>query len=447
MTETIRSNGNWPSSASLLKAPVTVAEIELSEPATVTNISAGDMSGPGGDFYQALVLVRLHSKPLGTILIDVRGGIVDTDSCAEAAWSSMGSAIRAHLACDGLPTCPPVARNPDGALARCEKETARRVSEPPITVIVATRERPEYLAACLDSLARQEYREYEVIVVDNDPVTGNTEGLMQHRVETNLRYAREPQRGLGAAHNRGLRLADGQIIAFTDDDVVTDRYWLRELAQGFQANTNVGCVTGLILPAELQTQCQILLEAFGNYSKGYEQQVFDLDEHRPADPLFPFTAGRLGSGANMSFTRDVLREICGFDSATGAGTVARSGDDLAAFFSVLAARYRLVYQPTALVWHHHRRTAASLTHEVYGYSIGLSAYLTSALIDHPSQIGRFVRLLPAGIAYAFRPGSLRNAHRADIWPRHLAWAEVSGMAFGPIAYGISRWRARAARRP
>ena len=42
-----------------------------------------------------------------------------------------------------------------------------------------------------------------------------------------------------------------------------------------------------------------------------------------ADPLFPFTAGRLGSGANMSFDRDILRKLGGFDPAIGTGTVAR----------------------------------------------------------------------------------------------------------------------------
>ena len=55
---------------------------------------------------------------------------------------------------------------------------------------------------------------------------------------------------------------------------------------------------------------------------------------------------------------------------------------------------------------------------------------------------------PAGLAHALRADSARNAHRqGSTWPRELIRLERRGLAFGPIAYGISRWRTRAARRP
>ena len=72
----------------------------------------------------------------------------------------------------------------------------------------------------------------------------------------------------------------------------------------------------------------------------------------------------------MSFDRDALRDIGGFDAVIGTGTVARGGDDLAAFFGVIAAGHRLVYQPTALVWHRHRRDLESLANQAYGYGVG-----------------------------------------------------------------------------
>jgi GT2 family glycosyltransferase len=313
--------------------------------------------------------------------------------------------------------------------------------------VVATRERTGALAVCLDSLARLEYADYEVVVVDNDPITDDTANLIRHRAEPGVRYAREDRRGLAAAHNCGLQLAEGSIVAFTDDDVIVDRHWLTEVVRAFQADTDVACVTGLILPAELQTPAQILLEAHGNFSKGFEQRVLDLGVHRPADPLFPFNTGQLGSGANMSFDREMLRKSGGFDPAIGAGTFARGGDDLAAFFTVIASGLRLVYQPSAIVWHHHRRDDDSLARQAYGYGVGLGAYLTSALVNHPASVGRLFHSAPAGLAYAFRPTSPRNVYLQDIWPRHLKWLERRGLVFGPVAYGISRWRTRGARRP
>jgi GT2 family glycosyltransferase len=280
------------------------------------------------------------------------------------------------------------------------------------------------------------------VVVDNDPITDDTAQLLRQRTGSNIRYARETRRGLAAAHNLGLRLAEGPIVAFTDDDVVVDRLWLSEITKAFRMDTGISCVTGLILPAELQTQAQVLLETHGGFTKGFRPQMFDLKAHRPPDPLFPFTAGRLGSGANMAFDRDALRDLGGFDPATGTGTVARGGDDLVAFFTVLAAGHRLVYQPSALVWHHHRRDLAAVAGQAYGYGVGLGAYATSVLAHHPSMIARALHRAPAALAYALRPASPHNLHRQGSWPRELARVERRGMAFGPIAYTISQWRTR-----
>jgi cellulose synthase/poly-beta-1,6-N-acetylglucosamine synthase-like glycosyltransferase len=285
------------------------------------------------------------------------------------------------------------------------------------------------------------------VVVDNAPATDATASLVGNRADGNLCYVREPRRGLAAAHNCGLERARGAIVAFTDDDVILDRKWLTEISRGFRAAPDVACVTGLIMPAELQTQAQLMLETHGHFSKGFEQRVANCGTHRPADPLFPFTTGKLGSGANMAFCTDRLRELGGFDPAIGTGTTARGGDDLAAFFSVLAAGYSLVYQPTALAWHHHRRDLESLSNQAYGYGVGLGAYLTSALAGHPAMVGQALRLAPAGLRYAFHPASPRNARVGSSWPRELVWRERRGLALGPLAYGVSRLRSRGARRP
>jgi GT2 family glycosyltransferase len=301
--------------------------------------------------------------------------------------------------------------------------------------------------ACLDSLARLDYADYEVIVVDNDPATTETADLVRGRAPGRVRYVVEPRRGLAAAHNRGLAEACGQIVAFTDDDVIADPNWLRGITSAMRAERGIACVTGLIMPAELVTQAQLMLEFHGHFAKGFDRRVVNTGDRRPADPLFPFTVGKLGSGANMAFDRATLTDVGGFDPATGAGTLARGGDDLAALFAVLAAGHSIAYEPSALVWHRHRRDVGSLTGQAYGYGVGLSAYLTSALARHPRMIVGALRRAPAGLAYALRPGSPRNEHLDGIWPKELVRMERRGMAFGPLAYSASRWHTRGAPRP
>jgi GT2 family glycosyltransferase len=307
-------------------------------------------------------------------------------------------------------------------------------------VIVATRQRPSQLAACLDSLLRLEYPKLEIIVVDNDPDDTATESLVTDRYAGKVVYTIERARGLASAHNRGVLAAHGRILAFTDDDVVVDADWASALVEAFRANPRAGCVTGLILPAQLETRPQAMLERRGGFAKG-----FRLAEHSDrvpgTHPLFPFTAGRLGSGANMAFTAEALHRIGGFDRTLGAGTYARGGDDLLAFFRTAAAGRSVVYQPDALVWHHHRREPRALADQAYGYGVGLGAYLTAALVNEPRMIVPLLRKLPRGAAYALRNSRADQSDPAA-WPARLARLERYGLCYGPIAYGRSRWKAR-----
>lgn len=409
-----------------LTAPVTVAEIELTSPDAVRYISIAEAEP--GEVRQALVLVRMDGRPLATIAMEAPGGRVDAEACAAQAHDTLAAEGDVPEPASGVPAVD---------------STAEAVQYPQISVVIATRERPQLLARCLRSLAELDYPDYEVIVVDNAPLTDDTVQLIRQWTELNVRYVREDRRGLAAAHNRGLLEAQGSIVAFTDDDVIVDKRWLVEIADAFRAADNVACVTGLIMPAEMQTQPQVILEAQGNFGKGFRQRVFDLGAHRPSDPLFPFTAGKMGSGANMSFDRDKLRAVGGFDPATGVGTVARGGDDLAAFFTVVAAGFQLVYQPSALVWHHHRRDFDSMVVQAYGYGVGLGAYLMSAVWRHPALLGSALRRVPAGLAYAFSPSSPRTANASDSgWPRKLIRRERTGLLLGPFAYVRSRWNSR-----
>lgn len=313
-----------------------------------------------------------------------------------------------------------------------------------VTVVVATHDRPDALRGCLDSILASVGVQFDVVVVDNAPSSDATAQMLaaQYGTEARLTMVREDVPGLGRAHNRGLAIARGDVVAFTDDDVLADEHWLARLAAPFRSDPEVGCVTGRIIPLELETPAQRWLESYAGYGKGRELRRFDLGANRPVDPLFPYTAGTFGSGANMAFRTAVLRSIGGFDELLGAGTRSRGGDDLAAFFAVVTAGHRLVYEPAALVHHRHHPEYDALRRGVFGYGVGLTAYLTKTLFDRPGTGLTMLRRFPAGVRYALDPGSAKNKRRAADFPSELRWLERAGMVAGPALYARSRLGAR-----
>jgi GT2 family glycosyltransferase len=405
------------------------------------------VSNAGRRYSRARAFVRLHGSPLGVVHLTVGEDGLSPEEHAAELWRSLGPVIQGHLSSDGL---PPVSSLPadglgDGSVPRCvEQRQAFSARAPFASVVVATRDRPWSLSRCLTSLLELDYPSFEVVVVDNAPATDATRRLVAERFagSSNVKYIHEDRPGLAAAHNLGVSQSRGAVIAFTDDDVVVDRHWLLELAKSIQLAGDVGCVTGMILPAELESPAQVWAEDHWRFCKGFGERRFNLDEHRGSSPLYPYTAGVFGSGANMAFRADALEDIGGFDPATGVGTAARGGDDLSAFFRVVTAGHTLVYSPSAIVRHWSARDYRSLRRQAYGYGVGLAAYLTKTVVDEPGRLPALSVRAPRGIAYALSRHSPKNGSRSHDYPAELKWLERKGMLYGPIAYLRSRRRAR-----
>jgi GT2 family glycosyltransferase len=397
--------------------PILVATLDVDAPGELPQ----GLSPSGRPYGRAQVLVKSHEAPLAIVPLSLRNGSFSKDEV-----DLVFETLRRQRA--EQPVGIGTARHHEAAELPC------------VSVIIATRVRPELLERTLQSVQRLDYERFEVVVVDNGSTSASTRECVERLAVANprLRYVSEPRAGLARAHNRGLQAARGEIVAFTDDDVIVDRGWLRALVEAFETDENVACVTGLIVPPELETIAQWWTECFFGLSKGLQSRRFDLDRFLPSDPLFPFAAGRLGSGANMAFRASRLRSLGGFVPALGTGTPARGGDDLAAFFHVLVSGNALVYEPRAIVHHEHRRPYDDLRRQAYGYGVGLGAYLTHVAITYPTLARRALTLTPRAARYAFSKKSVKNAGRDHSIPRELAWLERRGLAAGPIAYARSR---------
>jgi GT2 family glycosyltransferase len=414
---------------------VFVGELELS--------ASAEERRPGSRYDAANVLIRLHGEPLGLVRVPLTDGQLVHADVVGRAWAEHADRIRTHLARDGFASTSDPRELGDVA-ARCHdqrKEVQR--AGPMVSVVVPTRDRPEMVVDCLASILRQDYPRVEVVVVDNAPHSSATVDAVQSRfgADPRVRYIREDRAGISFARNRGVAAAQGPIVAFTDDDVRVDEGWLTALVRPFLADPETACATGLVMPARLDTQAQVWTEEFGGFNKGYDARTWALDSHDD-DILFPYAAGRLGSGQNMAFDTAFLRRSGGFNIALGIGSPAMGGEDLAAFFSVVTSGRRLAYAPDAVVWHIHRRDMRSLRRQLFTYGVGLSAYLTSCLVEHPQRLLDLLPRVPAGVRHLLSPRSGKNVHKSRAYPKHLTLLELVGLLYGPIAYGRGLLRTR-----
>jgi len=386
-----------------------------------------------GGYGAVWALVREHGRPRGMIRVPFVDGLATRDQL--------------NRAIETLPAAPRVP----------ESEWPLDQALPSISVVIPSLlERADGLDACLRSLAELDYPDYEVIVVDNRPAGAAPVQL------PGVRVVRETRPGISAARNRGLAEAKGDLIAFTDDDVVVDPGWLRAIATRLVAHPEEACVTGLTLPSELETPAQVALE---EYYGGFGVRTFEAVSHRmraagwrslmtPATvdamgddgrvlrSFSLYAAGSFGAGANMAFRAGALRELGGFDCALGAGTATHGGEDLAIFARLAWRGHAVAFEPASIVHHTHRREEASLERQIKGYGVGYGALLMALVLEDPRHLGRIagtarraVRMMTAGYRDKLAVDRQPNPRAGE-----LARMELRGMAAGPFVYLATRLR-------
>ena len=399
--------------------PIRVAVIDVSEPLTDLDCRR-DGDSP---YVAAWILVCRAGRPLGSIQLPLDGTRISAQRLEQEISERVVD----------VSTSEPYA--PSAALPRAS------------IVIPTAMSRLEQLRRCVRSLTELDYPDYEVIVVDNRPAGAAPVQL------PGVRVIRETRPGISAARNRGLAEATGDVVAFTDDDVEVDVRWLRALGDRFTESPELAAVTGLVVPAELETPAQIFFEQSGSgLDRGYAALTFEragrfqirrrnLDDGTELIHSL-YEMGELGLGSNMAFRTDALREAGGFDEALGTGTPTRGGEDLAILVALLDSGRRLGYEPAAIVHHTHRASIEDLERQIYGYGLGFTAMLTAVALRRPRHFVGLAAVVPTWLRSLRDPDSAKRANRTDDFPTELGGTELRGMLAGPVAYLRARMMQR-----
>lgn len=284
-----------------------------------------------------------------------------------------------------------------------------------LSILVCTYNRVQLLMRCLNALAKQSIPsdQYEIIVVDNNSSDSTEEDVAQFiatHPTLSVRYAKESNQGLSHARNHGLQLANGQYIAYLDDDAIAVATWAEKIVNDFNTPTPTPLAVG-----------------------GPAEPFFDS----PPPPWFPLelerrywgdTAGFLPAhrarygfgGLNMAFPRSILERYGGFSTELGViGNRTRMGEETDLFFKIWRdnpeRRDTLFwYDPDASVAHF---TPKRNTRPTYRFERALRSGESNAFIEELSPAsGRFwlmlVYLLKSLLFYPMHlltdPGSLKR---------------------------------------
>jgi glycosyltransferase involved in cell wall biosynthesis len=409
-------------------------------------ISRGvDPIAPGAEGRPGLVLVRLFTEPLGMLSLTVPAKGMSAAQLAGQITAELAPKFEARLRECGLEwtgKLPLDGLTPPRVPAFVAGRRPTLVDGPEITVAVCTRDRTSDLERLLESLCHQRYERLRILVVDNAPSDDSTRDLASgFECPFPLEYVREPRPGLSWARNRAIESSRSEVIAWADDDEVCDPWWAAELARGFVEVPAADAVTGMVAPAELQTRCQEWFEQYSGVlrGRGFDRAVFSPATARLQSPLYPLPP--YGAGANMAFRREALERIGRFDTALGTGTSTLAGEDTAALCSVLLSGGTVVYQPSAIVHHRHRRDYASLERVMLGYGRGLSAYYASMIARHPRCVIELLRLSRQAMRDQLS-GRGRRAADLEGFPPKLLRHNRKGLLQGAFMYPGARLRAR-----
>jgi glycosyltransferase involved in cell wall biosynthesis len=272
-----------------------------------------------------------------------------------------------------------------------------------VSVVVATRERPDALDQCLGSLQASEHDSFEVIVVDQSTDEASAQ-VVERLGDARVRYMQQPGTGASRARNAGIAAARGAIIAFTDDDCTVPPQWLRLVEAACSGPRPPGVVLGALRAA---------------LADSYERFTPSWAPGRVRRLRWSWQSAFHGEGAtaNMAARREVCERLSGFDELLGVGAPFRSCEDNDFCERALRAGFAVLQDPRieVLHWGARSRLDGAADRLRFDYSRGygamlakharcgdaLAAYRLVALLVTQAPLG-LIDVISGGGAYTLR---------------------------------------------
>ena len=385
--------------------PIKITDLELSQ--EITPLAVDGYNG-------VCALVRYHGRPIGWINSDSPlSSVLSIESVTRAVDDQVGwQCIQAVL----------------GAVPGNAEPQSNGL--PAVSVIVCIDDSISRISKVLHHLHHLEYPEYEVLLIDYGTAPRDRS---EWQTYSTVRYIRCEHASLACARNRGIVEARHSLVAFIAPHSYPDRQWLTVIGSTL-AMPHVKAVTGLVAPAELETDAQIQFEHGGyGLGRGLDRRVIRRQQLGDRDLL---RANGFGSGANMAFHRETLIMIGQFDPRFTVD-LPSGGGEVELLHRLVARGYTLVYEPAALTWYMPRRDLETVRAQVFDQGRAFGLYLLMCF--RKRTVGRLslLRFVLRDWGWKWIALRLRRPGKAT---RFLVLAELAGALVSPMTLWNGRKR-------
>lgn len=218
---------------------------------------------------------------------------------------------------------------------------------PLASVVILNLNKKQLLDSCLESLKRQSFRDFEVLVVDNGSTDGSCELIQDKHPEVRF-IGLETNIGFSAANNLGIRASTGSFIALLNNDTEADSKWLEEIHKPLLRDGAVGFCASKMIFYNARNVINSAGQDFLSIGRGKDRGWMELDRHQYDHPELVFGAC---AGAAL-YRKSMLDDIGLFDEDFSPIYF----EDVDLSFRAQLAGWRCLYVSEAIVYHHARGT-------------------------------------------------------------------------------------------
>jgi len=229
------------------------------------------------------------------------------------------------------------------------------------SVIVPTYNRLHLLKRTIESLLKQTFKDFEIIVVDDESTDGTAKYLADLEKNGHVIPILQTNKGPAVARNVGIRRAAGKYIAFTDDDCVVPSDWLEKL----HAHFKIGKIAGV----------------GGSARTGDPSNLYAVAN----DMIVNFLKSELNELYHLKLS---LESVGGFDEGYFIGAEERDLN-----YRLFLKGERLTYDPAIIVEHHNDSNFKKFLIHQFDQGKGSRRFYTNILREH----GRKPEMIPRGV--------------------------------------------------